>query len=102
MQKDHETIMLIVGVLGAWMRGLVENLVRRETIVNMVAGLFLTMLFVGTIQLLKCKVENILICIAVSFFVGWICINFTRKLRCVIEDVYDILKQWFKNLLKVK
>lgn len=102
MNKDFETMMMIAGGLGAWMRGLIENLVKKETIVNIIAGVFLTMLFIGIVELLRYKIENIFFCIAIAFFVGWINLNFTRKLRCFIEDIYDILKQWFKNLLKVK
>jgi len=102
MKNDYETMMIIAGGIGAWIRGLVENLIKKETIINIIAGIFLTMLFIGTIELLHYKIDNIFFCIGISFFVGWICINFTRKLRCVIEDVYDILKQWFKNLLKIK
>ena len=102
MKNDLEQMMMIAGIVGSWLRGLVENLTKKETLINAISGVFLAMLFIGTVELLRLKIENTYFCIAISFFIGWINLNFTRKLRYVIEDVYDILKQWFKNLLKIK
>jgi hypothetical protein len=102
MKNDLDSMMMLAGIIGAWLRGLVENLTKKETLINAISGIFLAMLFIGTVELLKLKIENTYFCIAISFFIGWINLNFTRKLRCVIEDVYDILKQWTKNLLKIK
>lgn len=100
MRNDLDAIFVIVGMIGAWIRGVADNLSKKETIVNLIFSGFFCFGAIGVLSYLPEYIKNFHALILIVFCLGFITKDFTIKMRYIVFDIYDIFIDWLKKFFK--
>ncbi len=100
MKNDLDTIFVIVGMIGAWIRGVADNLTKKETVVNIIFSAFFCFGALGLLSFLPTYVKNFHVLTLIVFCLGFITKDFTIKMRYIVFDIYDIFIDWLKRIFK--
>ncbi len=98
MKDDINLMSLIFGVVGAFFRSIMDNLPKKETIINMFFGALIAQFLLGVIILFQFKFNWQIITLIVTIG-GYISKDFLIKARNVVSDIYDMFKFSLSQLL---
>lgn len=96
MEQFTDVIAIIIGMIGALIKGLKQRLKLRTLLTSMLIAGILTFGITGLIEIMYHDLTPKLI-ILISFVVGWGANEMTDKIDLFIDDIYEYLSNKLKN-----
>ena len=96
MNELGDCMAIIIGMLGALLKGIKNRLSIKSLFITMVIAGILCFSITGVIEMFYTELPPNVV-ILISFVVGWLTNEITEKLDLLIDDIYDYVKQKLKN-----
>lgn len=99
LNEFGDILSMVVGMFGSLLKGLKSKLHASSIILGMLIAGVLTYSILGVIEYYYSNMPPKFV-ILISFCVGWVANEITSKLDLFVNDMYEMIIEWFKSKLK--
>jgi len=96
MNELGDCMAIIIGMLGALLKGIKNRLSIKSLIITMTIAGIICFSITGVIEMFYTDLPPKVV-ILISFIVGWLTNEITDKLDLLIDDIYDYIKDKLKT-----